>query len=255
MNKESNKYIFGFASIMVIIVAAVLALAAILLKPKQDENIRIDKMVGILKAANIEQADASNAESLFKKYVTAELVLNKEGDIVSEIRNGKFVKGKETAFDVDLKTELKKKSDGEDFHFPLYEMDLNGKMIYVLPVLGKGLWGPIWGNIALGEDLNHVVGATFDHEKETPGLGAQIADRPFQEEFIGKVIIQDGKFVSIEAIKGGIATLPTEAAKEHGVDAISGGTLTSNGLTAMLQNCLENYVPFIMKKNPSLFKK
>ncbi|MFA8450495.1 MAG: NADH:ubiquinone reductase (Na(+)-transporting) subunit C [Bacteroidales bacterium] len=253
MNKESNGYIFGFASIMVILVAAILALAALLLKPQQDQNVAVDKMVGILKAANLEDANASNALQLYKKYVKKELVLDQKGDVSAEYADGKFVTGKERAFDLDINSELDKKKAGKAFVVPLYQLDIEGKSVYVLPVTGKGLWGPIWGNIALDGSLNKVVGATFDHKSETPGLGAQIADRPFQKQFDGKVIIESGKFVSIQAVKGGIKNL-APLQKDHSVDAISGGTLTSNGLTAMLQDCLINYVPFIEKQNPALFK-
>lgn len=252
MNKESNGYIFGFASVMVILVAAILASAALLLKPLQDNNIAVDKMVGILKAANLEDANSSNAIQLYQKYVKKELLLDAKGNIVSEYSDGKFVKGNERAFDVNLDSELALKAKGKAFDIPLFQLDIDGKVIYVLPVAGKGLWGPIWGNIALGSDLNKVVGATFDHKSETPGLGAQIADRPFQKQFVGKEIIVDKKFVSIQAIKGGVKNQPP-VVQEHSVDAISGGTLTSNGLTAMLQDCLVNYVPFIKKQNPALF--
>jgi Na+-transporting NADH:ubiquinone oxidoreductase subunit C len=110
---------------------------------------------------------------------------------------------------------------------------------------GKGLWGPIWGNIALDENFSKVLGVNFDHKGETPGLGAEINTKDFQEQFIGKTIFnKDGKFMSITVKKGGVVTMP-DALQVHGVDAISGGTITSNGVSKMLNDVLKLYVPFV----------
>ena len=109
---------------------------------------------------------------------------------------------------------------------------------------GKGLWGNIYGNLALEDDFNTVGGAVFTHDQETPGLGAEIAEKPFQEQFIGKKIFdENGKFTSILVTKGGIKMLPQNM-QIHGVDAISGGTITSKGVSAMLKDDLQNYVAF-----------
>ena len=229
---------------MVIIVAALLSTAAMLLKPYQDKNIAIAKMQGILSAAEV-TATAEDAISLYDKSITEEIVINPKGEIISIYKGKEFVKGDKRAFDVDIKKQLYKKSKGESFDIPLYKAEIDGKMIYIVPLLGKGLWGPIYGNIAFGPDFNKIVGATFGNDKETPGLGAEISYKQFWDQFIGKTIFtEDGKFTSIDVVKGGVSVLPA-ADRIHGVDAISGGTITCNGVTDMIRDCLENYVPFV----------
>ncbi|MBU2650503.1 MAG: NADH:ubiquinone reductase (Na(+)-transporting) subunit C [Bacteroidetes bacterium] len=240
----SNRYIFIYSSIMVIIVAAILSSAAMFLKPIQDKNMATAKMQGILAAADI-TATSIDAEELYAKYITEELVIDKQGHVVSAFENNAFKSGDMRAFDLDIKKELYRKSMGEDFYTPLYVAHINNELIYIVPLLGKGLWGPIYGNIAFGPDFNRIIGAEFGHDKETPGLGAEINTRDFGQQFIGKTIFnQNGEFTSINVVKGGVSDLPQNL-KIHGVDAISGGTITSNGVTDMLRNCLENYVPFI----------
>ena len=119
--------------------------------------------------------------------------------------------------------------------------------IYIIPLLGKGLWGPVWGNIALKSDFTLVEGVTFGHKSETPGLGAEIDTKEFQKQFIGKRIFnKSGEFTSINVVKGGIDLLPQNL-KIHGVDAISGGTITSNAVADMLNNNLSSYVPYFKK--------
>jgi len=125
-------------------------------------------------------------------------------------------------------------------------MERESKRYFVVPVRGMGLWGPIWGNLAFESDFNTVAGATFDHKAETPGLGAEINTSWFQDYFKGKTIFDEtGEFVSIKVVKGGVAN--SNVPLSHGVDAISGGTITSDGLTAMIESNLQNYVPFIKK--------
>ena len=119
--------------------------------------------------------------------------------------------------------------------------------MYIIPLLGKGLWGPVYGNLALAGDFNTVTGATFGHDKETPGLGAEIELDFFENQFIGKKILdENGNFVSIQVVKGGAQMLPADQ-QIHGVDAISGGTITSNGVSDMLKSNLENYIGYINK--------
>lgn len=117
------------------------------------------------------------------------------------------------------------------------------QVFYIIPVRGKGLWGPIWGYIALEGDMNTVYGVSFGHKSETPGLGAEIETVKFQQQFNGKKIFdQDGDFVSIKAVKGG--ALPDNI---HGVDAVSGATITSDGVTEMFRRTLSNYIPYFKK--------
>jgi Na+-transporting NADH:ubiquinone oxidoreductase subunit C len=252
MNKESNAYIFGYSSLLVLIVAVTLTLANQFLKPFQERNIRIEKMTNILAAVGID-SDAKTAEKLFDEYIKREIAINSKGDIIGVYENGKQVSGDIRAFDLNLKAELKKQKKTGDGIFPLFIAEKDGKKIYIVPVYGKGLWAPIWGNLAFKDDFNTVVGANFGHESETPGLGAEIAQKKtpgkvvFADQFTGKTIFdKDGNFVSIKCVKGGVDN-QTKVAPEHGVDAISGGTLTSNGVTDMIYDCLINYVEYIKK--------
>ena len=124
--------------------------------------------------------------------------------------------------------------------FPLFVFEKEGNTYYVIPVRGKGLWGPIWGYLALQGDMNTVYGASFGHKGETPGLGAEIETEIFQQQFVGKKILDEsGRFVSVKVIKGGAA--PDDV---HGVDAVSGGTITSNGVTEMLSRTVSSYIPY-----------
>jgi hypothetical protein len=129
----------------------------------------------------------------------------------------------------------------------------NVDTIYIIPVLGKGLWGPLWGYVALKNDYNTIVGVVFDHKGETPGLGAEIATPTFQKQFSGKKIFDDNEnFVSVSVVKGGVANSGISA--EYGVDAISGGTITSNGLANMLKICLANYEKYFKNRREEIFK-
>ncbi len=241
----SNFYIFRYASVLVIIVAAILSSAAMILKPYQEKNEAIDKMKGILASTNIE-ATSENAIELYQKNITEEYVINSAGEIVGVYKSGEVEPGKSPAFNLDLKKELYKKSKGLEFNIPLLVAETNGIKTYIIPLRGTGLWGAIWGNIALKENFSSIVGVTFGHKGETPGLGAEIDTKIFQAQFVGKELFKDGKFQSVTVIKGGVKTWPTDM-QEYGVDAISGGTITSNAVSEMLADCLENYVPFINK--------
>jgi len=241
----SNGYIFRYAAIMVIVAAALLSTAAMLLKPFQERNVAIDKMGGILASADIPDITAENAIQLFNEYVKEEIVINQDGDVVESYTKAKKEDAK--AFKLDLKAELYKKTKGLPYELPLYVIEKNSQTLYVVPLRGVGLWGPIWGNMALNDDLNTIVGVTFDHKGETPGLGAEIIMDFFTNQFVGKKIFDDkGGFKSIKVVKGGIGTLP-DSEKIHGVDAISGGTITSNGVNDMLHDVLESYLPYLKK--------
>ncbi len=237
MNK-SNTYIFIYATILVVLVAALLASAATVLKPFQQKNLEIAKKMEILHAIDkgwdAGSADSKNkyVESEYDKYITQVLVLKPAGDSVGD-RKG---------FDVEMKDEMKK--DSLQRVFPVFVSTLDdGSKSYIFAVRGKGLWGPIWGYVALGPDLNTIVGAFFDHEGETPGLGAEINTRIFQSQFKAKKIFDEsGKYVSVMVLKSNEPKIP-----EHSVDAISGGTITSKGLEAMVFDSMENYLPFIKK--------
>lgn len=242
----SNGYIFRYAAIMVIIAAAVLSTAAVMLKPFQDRNVAIEKMSGILASADITVVEKTETIDLFNKYVEEAIVIDQAGIVVESMKEGSKEDG--TAFKLNMKKELYKKSKGDDFQLPIYLINENGKKTYVFPLRGNGLWGPIWGNIALMEDMNTVVGVTFDHQGETPGLGAEISRDFFMVQFKGKKIFdENNKLMSVMVVKGGIESKP-ESMWPHGVDAISGGTITSNGVSKMLKDVLECYEPYLQKE-------
>ena len=233
MDVNKNSYTFGFAAIMVIIVAALLSAAAIGLKPFQDRNIELEKKQNILISVGI-VSDRDGSEELYTTYIKSELVLNNKGEEVEG-----------SAFDIDLSKELKKDADAQ--LLPLFISEVDGATRYIIPLRGKGLWGPIWGFISLEDDLNSVFGAVFDHKGETPGLGAEINKPMFQDPFAGKAIFDGEEFKSIMVIKGGAAE-----GDMHGVDGISGGTITSDGVTDMLSERLTMYLPYFNKIKPAI---
>jgi len=237
MNTQSNTYTFIYAAIMVIVVAALLSIAAMSLKPMQDKNVEVEKKKSILSSVSLGQ-DADEKpnkneyiEELYDKYIVNSYIVNSKGEKVEG-----------NAFTVDLKKELAKSENERNLPVFVSKQD-DGTKNVILPVRGKGLWGPVWGYIALKDDYNTVVGATFDHKSETPGLGAEINTDAFEQQFKGKKLFNEqGKFVSIDVVKGG-----APEGDIHGVDAISGGTITSNGVDAMLENGLGSYVSYFKK--------
>ncbi len=225
----TNRYIFLYASAMVVIVALVLSGAATLLRPMQERNMRIEKMQNILAAINIE-APREDAETLFDQYITVTKIVDHEGE---ELEGD--------AFEVELQEENRKPV--EDRQLPVFIADVDGETYYVVPLRGNGLWGPIWGYVGLESDLVTIAGANFDHASETPGLGAEISGASFEEQFAGKKIFdEDGNFRPVRVVKGGA---PDD--DPHAVDGISGGTITSDGVTNMLRNGLEVYKAYFDK--------
>lgn len=234
-NKETNGFTFGFAIVLVAVVGTVLALLAMGLKPMKDKNAEVKKQMEILSALmDLEKAGVTraNAPEEFKKFV------NLDDAVVLDI-NGEVKEG--NAFDVDIQKEYKDKTLAEkDKSYPLFVAKKDGKTQYIIPVVGKGLWGPIWGNICLDEDMNTIVGASFGHKGETPGLGAEISQQFFINRWIGEKIMDDqGTFLKFEIVKDGTGSkLPQK------VDGITGGTITSKGVEEMANRCLQVYVKY-----------
>lgn len=235
-NKESNSYIFMYSTILVVVAAAVLAVAAVGLRPFQKKNQEIEKMQQLLTAVGIEN-DVKNAEELYKKYFVQELIVNKKGEVLSTYEN-ETLKGevKVRPFNVELSKELAK---GEEAMLPIFICNQEGKTVYVVPVHGKGLYDAIWGNVAIEEDLNTVRGVLFDHKGETPGLGAEITNPAFPAQFKGKKIFENDQ-VKLAVVKG----QKTDEEKQYQADAVTGATNTSNGVSNMLRDCLSNYVEY-----------
>lgn len=234
MRSFSNTYIFVFSLIMVTIVAVLLSFVSTQLKPIQEMNVQIEKKQDVLRSVGKAEdaAEASDKNTYineeFSKYITESYVVDFEGNRLES-----------DAFEVMLQLTAEIREPREERRYPVFVYSENdGARKYVVPVRGKGLWGPIWGYIALEEDLNTISGAVFDHKGETPGLGAEINTGWFQEPFIGKTIFNDaGEFVSVEVVKGG-----ADPSNVHQVDAISGGTITSKALEEMIIDCMTGYV-------------
>ena len=226
MNVNSNAYTYTFATVMVVIVAVLLSGTSLGLKSRQSANITQEKKQSILASIGIEKTRAES-DLIFTEYVKQSLTLS-GGQVVSEDASA--------AFDIDMASAVK--SDNMERSVPLYVTEKDGETFYVVPLRGKGLWGPVWGYIALESDGNTVVGATFGHKSETPGLGAEITTPIFTDQFPGKKISEEGVFQSISVVKEGTST------GNYMVDGISGGTITSNGVNDMLIDCLAPYAAY-----------
>ena len=232
MNKNSNIYQIVYAAVMVLIVGTILAFIYMALKPKQDENIANDKRKQILSAVHMTPASDNSIQDTFNKYIVAGYLLDKEGQIVDSAQN--------VAFDVDMKNNIK----ASERKLPVFKCRLDdGSIKYIVPVYGAGLWGPIWGYIAVDDNGTDIYGAYFSHEGETPGLGARIADKDFQDEFVDKHLFQEGEFKGVVVLKKGQKSV-TGAEQ---IDALTGATITSLGVSAMLEDCLAPYKNFLMK--------
>jgi Na+-transporting NADH:ubiquinone oxidoreductase subunit C len=242
MKSYSNTYIFIFSTVMVIIVATLLTFVAESLRPYQEKNVEVEKKLDILRSVGL-AADVSEVENK-SQYVEEEYAGNITHSIVigmdGEIREGI------DAFGINLKMELNKPDEEKNLPIFIYTSP-DGQEIKIVPLQGKGLWGPIWGYVSFEEDMKTIYGAIFAHAKETPGLGAEISEDFFQEQFPGKKIFDDSdKFISVKVLKGG-----TDPNDPHAVDAISGGTITSVALQDMLFDCLGNYETYFKNKNTS----
>jgi Na+-transporting NADH:ubiquinone oxidoreductase subunit C len=229
MNKESNSYTLIYASVLVVLVALMLAFTSERLQPRQARNEAFDKMRQILAALNI-TTTRSNVQSLYDSTVSELYCVDNKGN-----------KSEGNAFETEWTEELHKPA--AERKYPVFEAMIDGHKKYVLALRGTGLWGPIWGFISLNDDKNTVYGASFGHEGETPGLGGEIDKPAFAQKFANKKIFDtNGKFTSIVIVKAG----KTVQGQDY-VDGISGGTITSRGVDAMLFSCLEEYVPFLTK--------
>lgn len=235
INKESNGFTFGFAITLVVVVGTVLALLAMGLKPMREQNAKVKKQLDILSAMldlDKEGINRKNAAKEFEKYIDLDeaVVLDMNGN----------VKEGTNAFEVDIQTEYKdKKLKDSDKNYPLFVAKKDGKTLYIIPIVGKGLWGPIWGNVCLDEDMATIKGASFGHKGETPGLGAEIQQKFFIDRWIGEKISDDnGDFTKFEIVKDGSGMNPQK------VDGITGGTITSKGVEEMANRCLSVYAAY-----------
>ena len=214
INTNSNVYIVVYATVMVVVVALLLAVAALSLQARQSENELGEKKQSILASLG---AVGSNYDDMIEARV-----LDAEGNETGSTDVFALLDDLQGSFDAGK--------------FPIFEAR-DGRV--VVPVTGSGLWGPIWGYVALEEDMNTVAGIVMAHKGETPGLGAEIATEKYQSKFVGKTIFEGDDFVSVTLRKGGAKD------EAHEVDAITGGTKTSDGVTAMLRTSLSHYLPLL----------
>ena len=238
-----DRYIFFYITVLTVIVAILLSAAALVLQPYQQANINNEKMMNILQAADV-NVEGANVQELFDKDCVKMMLVDAKGEVVEECTKD-FTKFR--AFSMNLKDELYKRDNGQDFVLPIIVINNGKENVNVIQLQGAGLWGPIWGYIGMTSDFQNVVGVVFDHKSETPGLGAEITTPRFRDQFKGKTIFSGGEFVSIDVVKGGVANLAADLQK-HSVDAISGGTITSQGVNKMIENVLGSYLPYIEKQ-------
>ena len=240
-NTDSNQYTILFAIGMVVIVGSLLAFTASSLKPNIVENERMEKQQNILYAMGVNEngdndivfVSTDKVASEFSKYVTTQLVLDAQGNALED----------NEAYLIDVKKEQAKAKNGGTRALPLFVGKKEGQSYYIIPIRGKGLWDAIWGYVALDEDMV-VQGAFFDHAAETPGLGANIKQRYFMDDFIGeKLLSSTGDFKGITVAKGN--NDPKNLIKDdYEVDALAGATITGDGVSAMIKTDLKLYLPY-----------
>lgn len=219
LDTNSDVYAIIYSAVVVVIVAFLLAGVSSLLKPIQDDNIRLDKKKQILASLNIKNVDDAAKE--YDNVITGDPIINAEGNVVNE--KGGFDVANDAVGDSNL---------------PLYIAEVNGEKKYIIPMTGNGLWGGIWGYLALNDDCNTVYGVYFSHAGETPGLGAEIAADKFQSRFPGKQVLKDGE-VALSVVK----KVQDDAIE---VNAISGATITCSGVDAMLKEKIAPYQAYLV---------
>ncbi len=241
VNTDKNSYTIIFAVAMVLVVGSLLAFTASSLKPNIEENERKEKQQNILYAMGVNNNEgsgdiafipANEVAGVFSKYIKKQIV----------IENGVAKEDKE-AYLIDVKKEQAKAKNGGTRRLPLFIGEKDGKTFYIAPIRGKGLWDAIWGYVALDKDMI-VQGAYFDHKGETPGLGANIKQRYFMDDFYGeRLLTEAGAFKGITVAKGN-ADPKNEIKDDYEVDALAGATITGDGVTAMIKKDLKLYLPY-----------
>jgi Na+-transporting NADH:ubiquinone oxidoreductase subunit C len=237
---DSNIYTVLFALGMVVVVGSLLAFAAEGLKETITENKRIEKQQNILYAMGINENEGNSANFVSKDIVGDEFSKYIKKQIV--IQNGQEQEN-DQAYLIDIKKEKDlAKNDEYNRRLPLFIGEKDGETFYIAPIRGKGLWDAIWAYVAMDENMV-VQGAFFDHKGETPGLGANIKERFFMDDFIGEHLMSDGRFKGITVSKSN-GDPKNEDKTDNEVDAIAGSTITGDGVTAMIRNELRLYVPY-----------
>lgn len=229
MNRNSNVYTIIYSIVLVVVVGVVLSVVYQALRPKQLENIANDTKKQILAAARLVPDKGESVSSLFDEHIVSSYIVNSAGERIDNSQN---------PFDINMALEIKKPAGIR--LLPVYECSTKDGLKFIVPVYGAGLWGPIWGYIAFDSNGDTIYGAYFSHQGETPGLGAEIEKPAFQNQFDGKnIFASDGEFTSIAVVKTG-----KEPQGKAWVHAVSGGTITSQGVQKMLYDSLEPYTAF-----------
>jgi Na+-transporting NADH:ubiquinone oxidoreductase subunit C len=257
---DSNGYTMIFAVVMVLVVGSLLAFMASSLKPNIKENQRIEKQQNILYAMDVNENDESSATFVsttvageeFSKYITEQLVLeSKDGKIVKTQSRQEYMDANsgQEPYLIDVKKQQANAKNGKIRKLPLFVGEKDGKTFYVAPIYGKGLWDAIWGYVSMDENMV-VQGAYFDHKGETPGLGANIKQRYFMDDFNGEhLLTESGDFKGITVAKGNNDP-KNDDKKDYEVDAIAGATITGDGVSAMIKSDLSLYVPYFKSLKP-----
>ncbi len=241
INTEKNTYTVLFAAIMVIVVGTILAYLASALKPAIKENERFEKQQNILYAMGVNENEdegsvnfipTDKVEGEFHKYIKEQLVIK-----------GNEILNNDEAYLIDMKKQLALAKKGETPELPLFIGEKDGKKFYIIPMYGKGLWDAIWGFIAL-DDKMVVQGVYFDHKGETPGLGANIKQRYFMDDFSGETILKGSQFSGISIIKGNNDPL-NKIKDDNEIDALAGATITGNGVSAMIKETVNLYKDYL----------
>jgi len=241
INTDKNSYTVIFAAVMVVIVGTVLAFLASSLSDKIRENERLEKQQNILYAMGINENEGEGAVNFvptdkvageFTKYIKEQLII--EGDKITK---------DDQAYLIDLKKQATAAKNGETRKLPLFVGDKDGSTFYIIPMRGKGLWDAIWGFVAL--DANMIVqGVYFDHAGETPGLGANIKQRYFMDDFAGESILSNSRYAGIAVAKGNNDPL-NKIKDDNEVDALAGATITGDGVSAMIRESVNLYKDYL----------
>ncbi|PCE63424.1 Na(+)-translocating NADH-quinone reductase subunit C [Sediminicola luteus] len=242
INTEKNSYTVIFAAVMVIVVGSLLAFVASALKPAIKENQRFEKQQNILYAMGVhENSDAGSVnfiptdkvEEAFAKHIKEQWV----------IQGGQITKDDTEAYLIDLKKQKTAAKEGRPPKLPLFVGEKDGETFYIIPMLGNGLWDAIWGYMSVNQDMV-IQGVFFDHKAETPGLGANIKQRYFMDDFIGESIRKDNSYYGVDVSKTN--NDPTNNDKvDNQVDALAGATITGDGLAAMVKATVRRYAPYL----------
>ncbi|MGP1992616.1 Na(+)-translocating NADH-quinone reductase subunit C [Zobellia laminariae] len=241
VNTDKNSYTIIFAAVMVVIVGSILAFMSSSLKDRITENERFEKQQNILYAMGVDDnvdegsvnfVSTDKVEGEFKTYIKEQLII--EGDKITE---------NDEAYLIDMKKQMALASKGETPKLPLMIGEKDGKKYYIIPMYGKGLWDAIWGFIAL-DDKMVVQGVYFDHKGETPGLGANIKQRYFMDDFTGESILKGTEYAGIAVAKGNNDPL-NNIKDDNEVDALAGATITGNGVSAMIKESLQLYKDYL----------